>query len=81
MMTRIMFGMCSTIARVCLITTTPQTLRHCMSTRHYVTLLEMTFWACRTGLPGLLVGGFASADESEEEDEADEDSNGALHIL
>ena len=52
-----------------------------MSTRHYVTLLEMTFWACRTGLPGLLVGGFASADESEEEDEADEDSNGALHIL
>ena len=41
---------------------------------------ENNIWARRTGLPGLLAGGFAS-DESEEEDEADEDSNGASHIL
>lgn len=38
-------------------------------------------WTCRTGLPGSLADGFESTDESEEEDEADEDSNGASHTL
>jgi hypothetical protein len=44
MMIRIMFGMCSTIARVCQIITTPQTLGHCMSTStSRDNMLEMTF--------------------------------------
>ena len=36
--------------------------------------------AHRTGLPGPLADGYSTS-ESEEEDEADEDSNGALHAL
>lgn len=44
MMIRVMFGMCSTIARVCLIITMPQTLRHCMSTpASHNKLFYMTF--------------------------------------
>ena len=38
-------------------------------------------WVRRTGLPELLRDTYASADESEEEDEADEDSNGTLHYF
>ena len=77
-----MFGMCSTIARVCLTITTPQMLRHCMSTpTSRDTLLDITLWACRTGLPGPLADGFTSTDESEEEDGADEDSNGTSRTL
>lgn len=41
---------------------------------------EGDFWVCRTGLPGPLTDGYP-ASESEEEDEADEDSNGASHAL
>jgi len=38
-------------------------------------------WVRRTGLPGPLADVYASADESEEEDEADEDSNGTLQYF
>jgi hypothetical protein len=38
---------------------------------------KMTFGAGRMGLPEPLADAYASMSESEEEDEADEDSNGA----
>jgi hypothetical protein len=80
-MIRIMSGMCSIIAQDCLMITKPQTLRPCMSTlTSFSTIAEGDFWVCRTGLPGPLADGYP-ASESEEEDEADEDSNGASHAL
>jgi hypothetical protein len=44
-------------------------------------MAEDDLWACRTGLPGPLADGYSPTSESEEEDEADEDSNGASHAL